>query len=149
MIYTDLENKKTEKKKGNNTKVAQKKETERTYKILIAEDEEALANALSLKLKSVGYAVDLAVNGIEALDLMEKSSYDLILLDLLMPLKDGFDVLEELKERKHPPIIILSNLSQEEDIERTKELGAKDFWIKSNFQLAQIVEFLNKHFSAL
>lgn len=150
MIYTKLDqkNKKIKLNKDESLKQFEEvasKSAPKTFSVLIAEDEEALANALTVKLNSAGYSVELAKNGVEVLEKLLKKNYDLILLDLLMPQKDGFEVLEELKDKIHPPIIILSNLSQEEDIERTKQLGAKDFWVKSNFQLAQIVKFLDKY----
>ena len=126
---------------------SKKEKIKKAYNILVAEDEESLTNAFSIKLKSAGFNIDIARDGNEVLEMIKKNKYDLILLDLLMPNKDGFEVLKELKVLKNPPeVIVLSNLSQEEDIEKTKDLGAIDFWIKSNFQLSQIVEFLKDYF---
>ena len=119
----------------------------KSYRILVAEDEESLTNAFSIKLRAAGFQIDIARDGNEVIKMIKDNRYDLILLDLLMPNKDGFEVLKELKLLKNPPeVIVLSNLSQEEDIEKTKDLGAIDFWIKSNFQLSQIVEFLKDYF---
>lgn len=110
-------------------------------RILIAEDEKPMANALSLKLRSVGFETTLVYDGESALSAARESPYDLILLDLVMPKKDGFFVLAELKKLKiATPVIVSSNLSQEEDIRRAKELGARDYFIKSDTSLAQVVE---------
>lgn len=112
-------------------------------RILIAEDEKPLNHALSLKLGHEGYAVDSAFNGEEALALVQKNKYDLILLDLIMPKVDGFGVLEKLKGKPDlPPIVVLSNLGQPEDKTRSQELGANDFFIKADTPLSQIVEMV-------
>lgn len=110
-------------------------------KILIAEDEKPMANALGLKLRSVGFETTLVYDGESAISAARESPFDLILLDLVMPKKDGFYVLEELKKLKiATPVIVSSNLSQDEDIKRARELGARDYFIKSDTTLAQIVE---------
>jgi DNA-binding response OmpR family regulator len=113
--------------------------------ILIIEDEKTLARALELKLLRLGFVVKVAWNGEDGIALLQKESYDLILLDLIMPKMDGFTVLEALKENKiKTPVIVLSNLSQESDVTRTREFGVKDFFIKSNTPIAAIVERVNK-----
>ncbi len=110
-------------------------------KILIIEDEKAIARALELKLKKAGFAAKRVSNGREGMDILEEEKYDLILLDLVMPIMDGFATLEELKKRNiETPVVILSNLSQEGDEKKARELGAKDFFIKSNTQLSFIVD---------
>lgn len=110
-------------------------------KILIGEDEKAIAKALQLKLSSSGYEVKNAFDGEQVIDFVEKEQFDLILLDLIMPKLDGFGTLAKLKEKGNKtPVIILSNLSQEEDEKKAKELGAKDFFIKSNTPLSEIVD---------
>ena len=109
-------------------------------RILIAEDERAIAKALELKLKNTGYEVDVATDGKNALDLVSQNKYDLLILDLVMPNVDGFQVLEELKNKGNKvPIIVASNLSQDGDFKKAKELGAKDYFIKSNTSLAELV----------
>ncbi|MBI4713625.1 response regulator [Candidatus Uhrbacteria bacterium] len=73
--------------------------------------------------------------------MVKKERFDLILLDLVIPRLDGFGVLGALKEeRNSPPVIVLTNLSQTEDRDRAIKLGAKDFFVKSNTTIAQIVE---------
>ncbi len=115
-------------------------------KILIIEDEKTLSRALELKLTNLGFNIRVALNGEEGLTLLQKESFDLILLDLIMPKMDGFAVLERLKEQKiKTPVMILTNLSQEADMKRTKEFGAKDFFIKSNTPISIIVERVKKY----
>lgn len=118
-------------------------------RILIIDDEKPMARALELKLSHSGFEAKSVHNGEEALALLKKESFNLILLDLVMPKLDGFNVLQALKNRKNAtPIIILSNLGQEEDEKRARDMGAKDFFIKSNTPIAEIVEkvkiFLNR-----
>jgi DNA-binding response OmpR family regulator len=108
--------------------------------VLVAEDEKPLAHALELKLKNEGYQVTLARNGQECLDLLAKDNYDVLLLDLMMPVVDGFKVLESLQAaEKRPATVVLSNLSQHEDEAKVLSLGAQKFFIKSNTPLAVIV----------
>lgn len=116
-------------------------------KILIIEDEKPIARALELKLKHVGFDVEVAFNGEDGIKLLSEKKYDLILLDLVMPKVNGFIVLEEAKKIGiKTPIIVLSNLSQEEDEKRVRQLGAKAFFIKSNTPIAVIVEEVLKVF---
>jgi DNA-binding response OmpR family regulator len=116
-------------------------------KILIIEDELSLANALKLKLSSVSYEVEIAENGRIGIDRLKADKYDLVLLDLILPELDGFGVLTELKSWKtKPPVLVLSNLSQEEDIQRVKDMGAVDFFVKSDIELFKIVDYINAFF---
>jgi DNA-binding response OmpR family regulator len=109
--------------------------------ILIIEDEHPLAHALEIKLSHEGYDTKVASTGSEGLKEASSGKYDLILLDLILPEMDGFTIMEELKAKKmKPSIIVLSNLGQDEDRKRAKELGAKDYLIKSNAPLADIVK---------
>lgn len=107
--------------------------------ILIVEDERPLAKALELKLSQAGYGVKSVFNGKTAIDELEKAPVDLVLLDLLMPETDGWEVLRWMRG-KGVKVVVTSNLNQEEDIKRAKELGAEDFWVKSNVSLSDIVE---------
>ena len=114
-------------------------------KILIIEDEKPIARALELKLVHAGFEAKAVFNGEDGVALFQKETFDLILLDLIMPKMDGFKVLEALKEKKiETPVIILSNLSQEDDERRAKALGAKEFFIKSNTPIATIVEKIER-----
>jgi len=114
-------------------------------KILIVDDEKPLANALKLKLSHEGFQVEVAHDGQQALDELNKTNYDIMLLDLVMPKLDGFGVLEQLQTKPiKPKIIVSSNLSQEEDFKRAKSLGASEYFIKSNTPLSEIVEKIKK-----
>lgn len=114
-------------------------------KILIAEDEKPMAKALNHKLTRAGFTVTLAGNGEEALKILEKEEFDLIISDLIMPRVDGFGLLNEIKARGiKTPVIIASNLSQVEDAKRAKRMGARDYFIKSNTPIIQIVEHVKK-----
>ncbi|MFA4942419.1 MAG: response regulator [Patescibacteria group bacterium] len=114
-------------------------------KVLLADDEKAIAKALSLKLAKVGFVVDIAVNGVEAIEKAKAGKFDIIVLDLIMPEKDGFAVLEYLKENKiTTPVLVASNLSQEEDLKRAQDLGAVDYFVKSNMSLQEIVDNIKK-----
>ncbi len=114
---------------------------EQKKRILIVEDERAIAEALETKLNSEGFETQKAFNGEEGIEFLKKEKYDLVLLDILMPKVDGFAALEEVKEKNiETPVIIISNLSQYLDVKRAFDLGAKDFLIKSNTSLAAVVD---------
>lgn len=109
-------------------------------KILIIEDEKTLSKALALKLTLSGFAVTTAFDGESGVAFLLKETFALILLDLVMPKMGGFEVLAILKEKNIlTPVMVLSNLSQESDLRRAKEFGAKEFFIKSNTPLMTIV----------
>ena len=114
-------------------------------KILIIEDEKTLALALKMKLTRAGFEVKTVFDGEEGIALLQEEIFALILLDLIMPKMGGFMVLENLKIKKiKTPVMILTNLSQENDIKRTKEFGVKEFFIKSNTPIGTIVERVMK-----
>ena len=109
-------------------------------KILVVEDERPMAHALELKLTRAGFKVTLALDGQEAVDTLSKEKYDLILLDIMIPKINGFGVLDFIKEKQiKTPVIMSSNLGQEEDMQKVKNLGAIDYIIKSNTPLVDIV----------
>lgn len=114
-------------------------------KILVVEDEKPMAKALALKLNKSGFEAKAVFNGEEAIDILVKEKFDLIVLDLIMPKVDGFQVLNKLKEiGSQTPVIISSNLSQEEDFSRAKKLGAVDFFVKSDTPITEVVEHIKK-----
>lgn len=117
-------------------------------RILIAEDEEFLALALKDNLETEGYLVDVAANGDEAVAFVRKNRPSLILLDLLMPKKDGFYVLEEVKknpEWKLIPIVVLSNLGGDAEIKRAFEMGADDYFVKSQHPIEEVIEKVHEY----
>lgn len=105
-----------------------------------------LARALEIKLSRGNFTTQITVNGQEALEALSSNSYELIVLDLIMPIMDGFTLMEELLKKKvSTPILILSNLGQNEDIEKAKKLGAFDFLVKSNASLQNIVDYITNY----
>lgn len=114
-------------------------------KILIIEDEKPMAKVLGLKLSHAGYETKIANDGEEGLKILENESFDLIFLDLIMPKMDGFETLGAIKEKQiKTPVVVLSNLSQEDDEKKAKELGAAGFFIKSNTPMSTIADFAAK-----
>lgn len=112
-------------------------------KILVAEDDTFLASAYRVKLAKAGFEPIIARDGNEALEAVKKELPDCILLDLVMPVKDGFSVLEALKKdekTKKIPVIVASNLGQKEDMDRAMSLGASAFVIKSNMSLEELID---------
>lgn len=112
-------------------------------KILFIEDESALQRAVTKILSEEGYQVLSALDGEIGLKLAQKERPDLILLDLILPKKDGFEVMQEIKQDKEAgrvPIIILTNLEGGEDVERALSLGATTYLVKTNYRLEEVVE---------
>ncbi|MEK7184146.1 MAG: response regulator [Patescibacteria group bacterium] len=111
-----------------------------SVRILVAEDEPAIAKALELKLTHAGYQVVLAADGEAALQQIKDGKFDMLLLDLIMPKTDGFGVLEALQAKKSRlKVIVLTNLGQEEDLARAKKLGATDYFVKADTPIADVV----------
>jgi len=112
-------------------------------KILLIEDEEIIINLLQKKLTQDGYEVSVARDGQEGLRIMRQLKPDLILLDIVMPKMGGFEVMEEMgkePELKKIPIIIVSNSGQPVELDKAKELGAKDWLIKTEFDPKEVVD---------
>ena len=111
-------------------------------KILIVEDDDFLLQMYVTKLELEGFQVISAIDGIKGLKLAKKDKPDLVLLDLQLPSMSGFEVLENLKqddEIKQIPVLILTNFSQKEDIERCLNLGASDYLIKAHFVPSEVI----------
>lgn len=118
-------------------------EKNRTALLLIAEDDQFYANLYKTKLEKEGFAVIIATNGSETMRLIEENKPNLIILDIVMPELDGFEVLKKLKEQsdfKDVPVIVLSNLGQQEDVDRALSLGAFRYIVKSNVSIHDMVE---------
>ncbi|MDD5639743.1 MAG: response regulator [Candidatus Paceibacterota bacterium] len=112
-------------------------------KILLIEDDKFLRELMAKKLMNMKYDVAIAVDGEEGLQKIKSEKPDLVLLDLILPGINGFEVLEKAKADPDTvtiPVIILSNLGQGEDIERGLKLGAKDFLVKAHFTPQEIIE---------
>lgn len=116
-------------------------------KILIIEDDNFLQDLEANKLKKDNYQVITASTGDEAIEKLQEPEISLILLDLILPNIDGFDVLKKIRETeglKKVPVIVFSNLSEEKDVKKAKDLGANNFMVKSNFSLSELAEYINK-----
>lgn len=114
-------------------------------KVLIIEDDSFLQGLEVSKLEKSGYKVITASNGGEAMKKITEPDIDIILLDLILPDFNGFEVLVKIKETEHlkkVPVIVFSNLSEEKDIKKSKELGATDFLVKSNFTLDELIKHI-------
>ncbi len=108
--------------------------TKTKKRILIIEDEESLVDLLTAKLKKEGYSVEFAYDGEAGYNKIKEIKPDLILLDIVMPKMDGYEVLEKMNEEKvNIPVIIISNSGQPVEIEKTKKLGAIGHLIKTEF----------------
>jgi len=111
--------------------------------LLIIEDDEILLRALYILFHKSNYTIASAVNGDTGLKMAQRLKPDMILLDLLLPKMDGFDILEHLKsnsELKKIPVIVLSNLGSDSDIKRAKSLGAEDYFIKAKTDLSTLAK---------
>lgn len=117
-------------------------------KILFVDDDNFLRKVYQAELGEQGYEVILAADGEEGLEKAKIIDPDLIILDMIMPKKSGFEVLTELQNdanTKNIPVIILSNLGQEDDVKKGLDLGAVDYLVKDNITLTTIVEKINQY----
>lgn len=128
-----------------------KKEPPSKPKILIVEDDTFLAGIYASKFESAGFAVNLATDGEMGLKMAAKEMPDAVLLDVLLPKKDGFEVLAGIKGNattRPIPVILLTNLGQREDVERGLKLGAADYLIKAHFILHETVDKVKQALAA-
>ncbi len=110
--------------------------------ILIIEDDKFLQSLVAKKLIEAGFEVLVSLDSKEAMAVLENNKPDLIVLDIILPIMNGFEILSMLKKdnaTKNIPVIILSNLGQKEEIEKAMALGAVDFLIKVNFTPEEIL----------
>jgi len=112
-------------------------------KILVIEDDRFLRELIARKLLDDGFVIIEAVDGGEGMKKVKEEKPDLILLDLILPGIDGFEVLSQIKKDenlKSIPVVILSNLGQKEEVEKGLKMGAVDYLIKAHFTLGEIIE---------
>ncbi len=119
-------------------------------KILIIEDEATLQKALGDVLVKEGYDVVSAIDGVIGLDLARSEDPDLILLDIILPGMDGFDILRNLKQEDNSdvPVIILTNLSDLNDIQKALDIGATTYLVKADFHLDDVLKKVKEVLSA-
>lgn len=110
--------------------------------ILVAEDDELYANAYKRVLAKAGYSTDIVSNGLQALEAIKKRIPDLLLLDLIMPVMDGFEVMKKLRDDntlQNLKVIAVTNLGDEDDMSKLTSLGVTDYIVKSNVSIDNIV----------
>ena len=110
--------------------------------VMVVEDDPFLAQLLSNRLGREGLTVVRAGDGEEALNLLKGAKPDLILLDLILPKRSGFEVMEEIQKNSllsKVPIVIISNLGQDDDIARGKQLGAIEYYVKAKISIEDLV----------
>ena len=118
-------------------------EQNKKTKVLIIEDDSYISDMYRIKFESENFETVVASNGIEGIKFLEKAVPDIILLDVVMPKIDGFSVLKEIKKNSKLdkiPVVLLTNLSQKENVERGFELGASSYIIKAHFTPSEVVE---------
>lgn len=119
----------------------------RAKKILIMEDDKFLSEMYSTKLKEAGFEIITADDGEEGLRLIKEKNPDLVLLDIVLPRMDGFEVLQNLKKDKNLKnilVVALTNLGQKEEVEKGIKLGADDYIIKAHFTPTEVVAKVKK-----
>lgn len=116
--------------------------------ILIVEDDDFILKAYQVKFNNEDFNILVAADGTEALTYLKKEPADLVLLDLMLPGVSGFDVLAAIRKDekwKNVPVIVLSNLGQQNDIKRCQDLGISDYIIKSDSGIKETMERIKKH----
>jgi len=110
-------------------------------KILIVEDEKSLSTALYTKLTRSGFDTTVCYDGEQAMEILKKDPFDLVLLDIVLPKKDGFKILAEKTKTINvdTAVIVITNLSEKEDLIRAKNLGARDCYVKSEISLNVVI----------
>lgn len=117
-------------------------------KILLVEDDPFLIDIYTKKLKKEGFEVATVADGEKVLERVEKGEIDLLLLDIVLPKIDGWEILRKIKNKKlknkNLRIIVLSNLGQKEEVEKGLKLGADKYLIKAHYTPSQVVEEIKK-----
>lgn len=116
-------------------------------KVLIIDDDPFILDMYVLKFKESGFQVETAQDGKSGLKKIKDTHPDIVLLDVVMPAMDGFDVLQDIKKNFSPPlpkIVLLTNLGQKEDVDRGMQLGADDYVIKAHFTPSDVVDKVKK-----
>lgn len=121
-------------------------------KIVLIENDEVLSIVIKEELSKAGFNIFLAIDGEKGIKLVQSKKPELVLLDLVIPKKSGFEVLQELKKdpkTKDIPVIILTTLSMDEDIQKTIRLGATDYFVKSQHTALELIEMIKDRTSQL
>lgn len=146
--------------RNNNFKIMAQKsdqDDQKNKRLLVVEDDPFLSDIYNTKLKQAGFAVDLAMTGEECVQKLSGGEYDLMVLDIVLPQLDGWEVLGRVKEMRaknseaqinRMKIIILSNLGQKEEIKKGLDLGADGFMIKAHFTPGEVAQEIEKALNA-
>ena len=118
--------------------------------ILVIEDDQFLRDLIFKKLEKEGFKVEMAIDGQEGFNKIAELKPSLVLLDIILPIMDGFEVLKKIRSHSDQaiqkiPIVLLSNLGQDTDVEKGKSLGANDYLVKAAFTTDEIVEKVKTH----
>lgn len=119
-------------------------------KVLIIEDEDILSKVLKDMFEDGGWKVRVASDGVDGLEALKEDSFDVVLLDLLLPKKNGFEVLGEIRAdatHRDLPVLIISNLGGRDEIREAMRLGATDYFIKTQHSLKDILEKASDYLS--
>lgn len=117
-------------------------------KILLIEDDPLMVEIYTKKLKDAGFQVDVATDGREGLEKIKQRAPDLLLLDIVLPQIDGWEILKTAREElglKDLKVIILSNLGQDSEIEKSLKLGAVQYLIKAHYTPTEVVNEIKKY----
>ena len=116
-------------------------------KILLAEDDPFVSDIYTTKLKEEGFEVEVAADGQDCLDKLEEKKPDLLLLDIVLPKIDGWEILKKIKDNenlKDLKVVILSNISQKEDVEKGMKFRVMEYFIKAHYTPTEICEKIKK-----
>ena len=120
--------------------------------ILLVEDDDSLSRAYRDGFEKAGFMVIVATDGAEAEKKLQEVKPDLIVLDLVMPVKNGFEVLEDIRKKKDEyrkiPIMVLSVLAERNNVDKAHELGAIDYLVKSQFSMQEVIDRVARHVRA-
>ena len=120
---------------------------EEKKKILIVEDDIYMSKALSFRLAQEGFLIKTLFNGENVVPRVKAEDFDLVLLDLIMPKVDGWQVFRDMRDHHiTTPIMVISNLGQPEDIDRARELGAVEYFVKNSTSLKEIIKTIQLYF---
>jgi len=123
--------------------------TKKKKKILLIEDDTFLSHMYELKFVAEGFDVSVAHDGLEGLEMVKKNMPDIILLDIILPKMDGWDFLKKLRAdlaASTPPVILLTNLGQSNDVKKGMSMGVVDYLIKAHFTPSEVVQRIKQVF---
>jgi chemotaxis family two-component system sensor histidine kinase/response regulator PixL len=121
---------------------------EKKESVLVVEDDLFLVKTFQIRFEKMGFEVIIARDGRDAIGLLDREPAKLVVLDLMLPSVNGFDVLSAIRANPHwkdVPVVVLTNLGQAQDMERCKKLGATEYYVKSSVKINDLMEKLDKY----